>query len=125
MSIWIAKLLGPIVTVLGVHLLVSPARLQQTAAKFLQDTPLIFISGVLAMLGGLAIINTHNIWSWDWRVIITVFGWALLISGAGRILAPQLTTEVGGSMMDRPNMTRAAGLVWATLGLYLSYKGYS
>jgi hypothetical protein len=47
--------------------------------------PLILITGVLAMTAGLAIVNTHNVWMLGWPVIVTLFGWALVIGGAVRI----------------------------------------
>ena len=33
------------------------------------------ILGMFALLAGLAIVNTHNLWVSDWRVIITILGW--------------------------------------------------
>ena len=75
--------------------------------------------------GGLAIVRTHNVWSLDWTVIVTLFGWALLLSGASRVVAPRLVDRVGGAMMDRPTMTRIAGVLWGLLGAFLTYKAYA
>lgn len=125
MSIWIAKLLGPVIIVLSIHMLTDPKRLQKTTQQFLQDGPLIFVSGVLVMVAGLSIINSHNLWVWDWRVVITLFGWAFFLSGASRIIAPQAVKEVGDTMLNRPTMTRVAGAVWGMFGLFIAYKGYS
>jgi hypothetical protein len=124
MSVWIAKLIGPIFAAVSIRMIVSPVQLQQMTRKFLADAPLVFISGVLAMTAGLAMVNSHNVWVLDWRVIITVFGWALLISGAARIVAPGVVDDVGDTMTDRPVLARIAGLVWGALGAYLCFKGY-
>ena len=64
--------------------------------------PLVLISGVLAIVAGLSIVNTHNVWIVDWTLIVTVFGWALVLGGASRIIAPQVVSDVGSSMMARP-----------------------
>lgn len=124
MSIWIAQLLGPIMLVLSIHMVTAPRQLQETTEKFLENSALIFVSGVLAMLGGLTIINTHNIWVSDWRVIITVFGWLFFLSGASRILLPQVANEISDRLKNRPTMTRVAGLIWGVLGCFIVYKGY-
>jgi hypothetical protein len=124
MSIWIARFLGPIFLVLAVRMIISPSSLLETSRKFLADSPLVLISGVLAMVAGLSIVNTHNLWVWDWRLIVTLFGWALIIGGAIRVVAPNIVDEVGGAMMDRPGMTRIAGAIWALLGALLAFKGY-
>jgi len=124
MSVWIAKFLVPIFVLLSVPLITTPTRLQEIARQFLADSPLVLISGVLALTAGLAIVNSHNVWVLGWPVIITLFGWALVISGAARVAAPGIVDEVGGAMMDRPVLTRIAGLFWGALGAYLCVKGY-
>ncbi len=124
MSVWIAKLLGPVLLVAAIPMLVSPKDLQEVAREFLNNRALIFITGVLAMVAGLAITNSHNIWIADWPVIITLFGWAMIIGGAARMALPTVVDTIGSAMMDRPTITRVAGAIWALIGAYLAYKGY-
>jgi hypothetical protein len=61
----------------------------------------------------------------DWTLIVTVFGWALVLGGASRIIAPQVVSDVGSSMMGRPTMTRVIGTSWALLGAFLTFKVYA
>lgn len=56
---------------------------------------------------------------------MTVFGWALVLDGASRIIAPQVVSDVGSSMMGRPTMTRVIGTFWALLGAFLTFKVYA
>ncbi len=125
MAIWISKFLGPVILVLGISMIVTPASLQETTRRFLADSPLILISGVLAMTAGLSIVNTHNVWVVNWTLIVTLFGWALVLGGASRIVAPRMVDKVGGAMMDRPTITRVVGAFWAFLGAFLTFKGYA
>ena len=125
MAIWISKFLGPIILVLSIPMIVTPTSLQETTRKILADSPLILVSGVLAMTAGLSIVNTHNVWVLNWPVIVTLFGWALVIGGAFRILAPRAVARVGGTMMDHPVITTTLGIVWACFGSFLTFKGYS
>jgi hypothetical protein len=76
------------------------------------------------MVAGLSIVNTHNVWTLRWPVIITLFGWALVLGGAIRIAAPRIVDVVGGAMMDHPTVTRVAGIIWGCLGVFLTIKGY-
>jgi len=125
MAIWISKFLGPVIPVLGIPMILSPTNLQETTRRFLADRPLVLISGVLAMTAGLSIVNTHNVWVLDWPLIVTLFGWALVIGGTSRIVAPRVVDHVGGAMMDRPTMTRIVGAFWTLLGAFLTFKGYA
>jgi len=124
MTIWISKFAGPLILVLGLHMALSPERVKPMVNQFLGDRPLVLVSGILAMVAGLAIVNTHNLWVLQWPVIITGLGWALLLGGALRILAPGMVEDVGAAMMARAYLTRLLGAVWALLGVFLSYKAY-
>lgn len=123
-SIWIAKLLGPVLVVAAITMIASPRYINEMASEFLKSSALIFFSGVLAMIAGMAIVNTHNVWMAEWPVVITVFGWAMVIGGAVRMAAPNVVQTIGGKMLDNPTLTRVFGVLWAVVGAYLSYEGY-
>ena len=105
-------------------MVVTPKSFQETTKRFLADKPLVVISGVLAMIAGLSIVNTHNVWVLDWTLVVTLFGWALVLGGASRIVAPSVVEKVGGAMMDSPTITRVVGVFWVFLGAFLIFKGY-
>ncbi len=123
-SILIAKLIGPVLLVAAITMLADAKDLREMAGEFLRDRALIYVTGVLAMLGGLAIVNNHNIWIADWPVIITLFGWAMIIGGAVRMALPFAVRSIGGAMMGNLTLIRVSGAVWVLIGAYLTYKGY-
>lgn len=86
---------------------------------------MVLISGVLAMTAGLSIVNTHNVWVLDWTLIVTLFGWALVLGGAFRIIAPSVVKQVGNATMGHPTTMRIVGALWALLGAFLTFKGYA
>ena len=61
-------------------------------------TLLIYLSGVLSLLAGLAIVIAHNRWSGGWPVIITVLGWLMVIGGVIRIVVPQVMQTVAATI---------------------------
>lgn len=124
MSIWIAKFLGPVFLAASTPMVISPQSIKDLADDFLKSRSLVYVTGVLVLVGGLSIVNTHNRWELDWTLIITLFGWAMLIGGASRIVAPTVVTKAGGTMIGHPVATRIAGAIWALLGVFLTYKGY-
>ena len=123
-SILIAKLIGPVILVAAIAALVDAKGLQEMTREFLKDRALIFVTGVLAMLGGLAIVNNHNIWIANWSVMVTLLGWAMFIGGVVRIALPSAVRSIGSAMMEKPTMIRVSGAVWALIGAFLAYKGY-
>ncbi len=59
-SVWIAKLLGPVLLVAAIPMLAFSKDLQEVAREFLKNRALIYVTGVLVMVGGLATVNSHN-----------------------------------------------------------------
>jgi hypothetical protein len=81
-----------------------------------------YLSGLLSLLAGLAIVNLHNMWRADWRVIITVMGWLMTIGGIIRIVLPQFAVAVGSTIYGGRTSTIVAALIVGALGAFLSFK---
>src|SRR5439155_8129406 len=120
-SIFLAKLIGPVCLVLGLALLINGAAFRTLAGEFLNSPPLMFLSGVITLPAGLAIVLTHNIWAGDWRVLITILGWLAVIGGAVRILAPQRATAIGRTMLANPSILPISTGVYLLIGALLCF----
>src|SRR5712692_4192960 len=93
-SIYLAKLIGPVFLAVGLGLLLNAATYRKLAEEFLASTALVYLSGVLLMTAGTALLLAHNVWTADWRVLITLLGWLAAIGGAARIIVPQGTQKI-------------------------------
>jgi hypothetical protein len=123
-SILIARLIAPIMVLTGLVLLFNLKAMQETVREFLASRALIYIGGFLALLGGLAIVNTHNVWVAGWPVIITIFGWLAIVGGIVRMAFPGLTKSIGETMLEREILWRISGGLQVALGAYLMVMGY-
>ena len=123
-SLFLAKLIGPLMLVIGAAMLVNQVNMREMAADFLEHRGLIFLSGLLTLLAGLAIVLTHNVWEAGWPVIITILGWLSVIGGAFRIVFPDSVKSMGAAMLDKPGVFTAGGIVQALIGASLCYVGY-
>ena len=123
-SIFIAKLLGPIFVVIGLAGLVNYERFKKLALEFLDSDGMIFLSGIITLPTGLAIVNTHNVWTAGWPLIITLFGWIAVVAGVIRIALPGPVKPLGRSMIEnKPYFLVTCG-GWMVLGAFLSYQAY-
>jgi uncharacterized protein YjeT (DUF2065 family) len=123
-SIFIARLLGPMFLVMGAGMAIGPQHYRDMAREFLASRALIYIAGILAFLPGLAIVLTHNVWVFDWRLIITIFGWLGLVGGTFRLLFPAQVKAIGSALLDHTAWLRGAGVAVIVLGAVLSYFGF-
>lgn len=123
-SIFLARLLGPMLVVLAVGILFRQEAWRAMAKQFIASRPLVFLSGLLTLLGGLALVNTHNVWEAGWPVIISIFGWLAVIGGIARMLFPETVMGVGEKMLDTKAYLTVGGIGEGLLGLWLCYQGY-
>jgi hypothetical protein len=122
-SVFVARLIGPVMLVIGLAVLANQRAFREMADEFLRSRALLFLSGILIMPVGLAIVLTHNIWAADGRVMITLFGWVNLIGGAVRLCAPEYVMQTGHAMLKRPHFITIAAAFWIVAGLLFCLFG--
>ena len=123
-SLFLARLIGPVMLVVGLAVFTNPRGFRDMAEEFLASRALMFLSGLIIMPVGIAIVLTHNIWTADWRVAITVFGWLCAIGGALRLFGPLFVVKAGHTMLGQPYFTPIAAAIWVVLGLLFCFFGY-
>ena len=122
-SLFLARLLGPVFVAIAIGVLVNGAVFRAIAEESLRSA-LIYLTGLFAITAGVAILLNHNVWAADWRVLITLFGWLAAIGGAQRIIWPQGTEAAIRWFLANPTSLVVAGIVWLVIGAVLCFYGY-
>ncbi len=123
-SLFIARLVGPMLLVISAAVLINQDNIREMATDFLEHRGLIFLAGIMTLLGGLVIVETHNVWVAGWPVVITILGWLLVVGGVFRVVFPDSVKSIGQSMLDRPGVITGAGIVEGLIGAWLCYVGF-
>jgi len=123
-SLFLARLLGPLLLVPGIGLLLNPRGFRTVLLEVVGSLTLIYLFGLIDLAAGLAIVLTHNVWVANWRVLITLIGWLLLIRGAIRILAADRLKPFAAKLFRNKLLIPVSGGVMVILGLILCYFGY-
>jgi hypothetical protein len=112
--------------------LVGPTIVAMTASEFplvqphlydAQIPPVVYLSGVLMFVGGLAIVRTHNHWVRDWTVLVTLSGWFFLALGLFRMFAAGLYRR--GSANTSTAVFMVLEGILLVIGLIMTFKAYS
>ena len=115
----IAGILGPTI----VAMVVSEFPLVQPHLYDAQTPPVVYLSGTLMFVGGLAIVRAHNRWTRDWTVLVTLSGWFFLVLGLFRMFAAGAYQRNSASTNATTFMILEGMLV--ILGLIMTFKAYS
>ena len=114
----IAGLVGPTL----IAMLISEFPLVQPHLYDAQIPPVVYLSGVLMFIGGLAIVRAHNHWARDWTVLVTLSGWFFLVLGLFRMFSAGLYQQ--GSANTSTTVFMVLEGVLLVIGLIITFKAY-
>ena len=114
----IAALVGPTL----VAMLVSEFPLVQPHLYDKQIPPVVYLSGVLMFVGGLAVVRAHNVWERRWTVLITVTGWFSLALGLIRMFAASQYQQAAATTGPTVFVVLEGALLF--IAIIITYQGY-
>jgi len=115
----IAGLAGPAL----VAMLVSESPLVQPHLYDSQIPPVVYLSGTLMFVAGLAIVRAHNSWVRDWTMLVTLSGWFFLLLGLVRMFAAGLYQRRSAETSQTAFMVGEGVLL--VFALIMTFKAYS
>src|SRR5438876_11155488 len=121
----IAGLIGPTLVAIAAGMLLNIGSFPELAEQVSREPALIFLSGILLFVAGLAIVRAHNVWSGGWPVLVTILGWLCLLSGLLRILLPTWLAALASGFAQKTTVVTIMAIVLLVLGGALSLKAYS
>jgi len=123
-SIFLAKLLGPYLTIVTIGILFNLKNCQKIMDDYSQSAALVYLGGILALFFGLLILLFHNTWASNWTVIITIFGWLGLIKGIWLIIFPEKVKAYVDYYRDKTKPLVIQVVIMLLIGVFLIVKGY-
>ncbi len=123
LSLFLATILGAVFTAFSVAGFMRPHIIRDALRDFNHESFARLIAGCAGIGVGVAVILSHNIWTLDYRGLITLFGWTALIKGVSYLLMPEQAVNFTKSMMKSRSQTQVMLGATLLIGLYLLYSG--
>ena len=124
-SIFLGKLIGIYLLIVGVLIFVRHKELYKMVNSFAEKSSLLYITGVFILLLGLSMVIGHNVWEFSWRVVITIIGWLTLAKGLMYMFLPASKIAKIAGIMKGPYWYMGGGALSILIGLYLVLKAYT
>ena len=122
-SLLLAKLWGLYLTLIVLALIINRDTLKRIF-KLAHDEGFLFITGFLSLIMGLTTVLLHNVWTFDWRGIVTVIGWIAIIKGVSRFIMPGQIVKSAEKFEENKALLNVSFFVMLIIGLYLTYSGF-
>lgn len=123
-----ARVLGPFLAVVAVTAAARAADLREVVAEFEPNSPWTWVAGAFTLLTGLVVVAFHQSWRSAAAIIVSVTGWLTTLKGLFLLSFPSAYLSFGSTALDGLNTTawlRALYVIFALLGLYLTYVGWA
>ena len=124
-TIYLARLLGFYSIAVGFAMLWHEQAMVDLVTAMAASGPLLFVTGLVAVTVGLAMVLGHNVWRGGaLPAVVTVIGWWSLFKGLGLLFVPQATIAawIGGGRYAE--MFHVSVVVTLALGLYLVWGSW-
>jgi len=121
----IAKIFSVGLLIVGLSHLLQAKRWANYLFDFVNSKSAPFIIGMLTLPVGLLIVVGHNKWAFEIPVIITFYGWGMVVKSSIYLLFPQIMVKVVPRTEDSLRRTSIfAGAMMTILGALLVFDTY-
>jgi hypothetical protein len=126
LTVFLSKLFGLYYLFAALAMILHKQRFVETVTALLRDASVMFLAGVLTLLGGLALVLAHNVWSRGaLAVVVTLIGWITLVKGLLFLfLTPETEAEVFLTNLHY-QLFYVYGAISLVLGAYLAYGAFT
>ena len=123
-SVFIARIFGLCYLIIGAGFMFNRKAFGQVMEDFCKNAALVFYGGVLALVIGVVIILTHNVWVANWTVMITIIGWLGFIKGIWMIAFPDTVPAFMQAYKKNESLLTVHSIGALILGVVLTFFGF-
>jgi len=123
-SKFLAKVMGIYFIIVSVAMLVNMQQFKIYISNLINDPSQMFVAGFFTLILGILVVVAHNIWQWNWKVIITIVGWIGILKGTSLIFYPQFLDKLTILFLQNQNTAYIAASIDLIFGILLCYFGF-
>jgi hypothetical protein len=125
-TVFLSRLIGLYCILGAISMMLHKQSIVEAVTALLNDSPVMLLLGVLALVTGLAMVLAHNLWSaGPAALLVTIVGWITLMKG---LLFLSLPREVEADLLlAKLHYAQYFYLLMTIsliMGLYLTYEGF-
>ncbi|MBP6921695.1 hypothetical protein KBB89_04090 [Candidatus Gracilibacteria bacterium] len=122
-SMFLAQFWGVSFVILSVLFLMRRESIVGYMKSVMSEPGILFIAGYVSLSMGIASILVHNVWTLNWRGIVTLMGWLALVKGITLLGFPN-TTKKFTNLYKNDNFITVAMFIMLIIGIYLVIQGF-
>lgn len=123
-SVFFAQVIGIYLVLVSLAMLIHQQRFKKIVMECLGSHAMIYTGGAISLLLGLLILVPHNVWVWQWPLLVTLVGWFCLLQGIWRLFFPEHVIHMTKQLLAKRGFL-FTNWIWFLVGLYLVWMGFT
>ncbi len=125
-TIFLARLVGLFLLVLSLAMLVQRGAIEPVLYALVEDRAALLVVAMIGLVGGLAMVLAHNIWSGGpLPIIVTLIGWSMLVRNTLLLFLPSEAVVALFEAFHVDQLYYLYAVIDLAIGIYLTYAGFS
>jgi len=126
LTIYLGRLIGLFLLVMSLSMALDKTSLVEIVTALFDDRALLLLLGMMALAAGLAIVLGHSVWSGGLLpVLVSLFGWLLVIRGLVLLLVPSETLVAYFQMLRFDDLFYVYAGITFVIGLVFTIASFS
>jgi hypothetical protein len=119
-----ARVLGPFLVTACITAAARASEMSALISDFTANRLWSWVAGSFVLLGGLVVIALHSYWRSPAAIVVSILGWLVALRGLLLLAFPAAFISMANSVIGMGGLWRAICIVFAVIGLYLTYVGW-
>jgi hypothetical protein len=121
----LSRALGPFLVIVDATAVARASDMRTLLSQFEANSLWTWVAGAFILLFGLIVVAGHQYWHGAAAIIVSLLGWLITLRGLLLFAFPQAFVSMANRMIGAQGWWVAACLVFALVGLYLTYVGWA
>lgn len=123
-SKFLSKVFGLYEIIISIAMMMNMNHFITDIEAMMNNGPLMLYIGCITVIMGLLLVVSHNIWMWEWRVLVTIVSWIVLLKGVSILLFPHALDPVTIQFLENNPFAWSVAGFDLLLGLLFCYFGF-
>ncbi|HYD93099.1 MAG TPA: hypothetical protein VEB18_01425 [Candidatus Paceibacterota bacterium] len=124
LTIFLAQVFGLYMIIAGIAIIANQRNIMLAVAALVEERFSQLLVGVLSLLLGLFLVNSHNDWSTLPAGIVSLIGWLSLVKGIFYLFTPENSLTKIIRKLNQRKWYMIDGIIAILIGAYLAGFGY-
>ncbi len=124
LTLFLTQVIGIYLVLIGLICIVKRKMMMHSMGDVITNKSLLYVVAIIELIAGISLVISHNVWVWNYAVIVTIVGWLMLIESLAYLVLPYSWVKKVFRMFNTKGWYIGGGLASVILGAYMVAIGF-